>query len=63
MDAFLNILCLHIGTSFLWKKRAPGNGEDPSNKKSRIMDMGSISLKSMNGILLIWYEYLSQNIK
>ena len=42
------ILFLHIWTSMLcqfWKRWAPNNDEDPSNRISKIMDMASISIK------------------
>ena len=36
----------------IWKRRAPGKDEDPSNKISEILDMISISIKKQEmGIL------------
>ena len=46
LQIFIDILFLHIWTSKkcqFWKRRAPKNDEDPSNKIFKILNMGPIS--------------------
>ena len=54
----------HFGNRTFWKvrkRRAPTTPDDPLNQFLKIMNMRSKS--SRNGILVIWNQYFSKNMK
>ena len=45
------------------KRPAPKIPADPSNQILKILDVGQISMKNMNGNLVIWNQYLLKALK